>query len=91
MKIEFDAAKDLVNRDKHGLSLGDAARLDWTTVLAKPDARWDYGERRDIGYGVIEGRLYCVVFVRRRGTVRIISLRKANRREVRNYEQTQVD
>jgi uncharacterized protein len=86
MRIEFDAGKDLANRDKHGLSLSDAAQLDWTTVIAKPDRRKDYGEARQIGYGLNGARLYCVVFVRRGTVFRIISLRKTNRREVRNYE-----
>ncbi len=87
VRIEFDAAKDEANRDKHGISLGDAARLEWETALAKPDRRRDYGEPREIGYGLIDGRLHCVVFVRRGAVFRIISLRKANQREVRNYEQ----
>lgn len=87
VRIEFDATKDGANRDKHGISLGEAARLDWETALAKPDRRRDYGEPREIGYGLIDGRLYCVAFVRRRAVFRIISLRKANKREVRNYEQ----
>ena len=87
VRIEFDAAKDGANRDKHGISLGEAARIDWNNALAKPDRRRDYGESREIGYGLIDDRLYCVVFVRRRTVFRIISLRKANRREVRNYEQ----
>ena len=69
MKIEFDAVKDLVNRDKHGVSLADAAQLDWTSVLAKRDICRDYGEAR--------------------GAIRIISLRKANAREVNAYEEVQ--
>jgi hypothetical protein len=45
VKIEFDAVKDLVNRDKHGVSLVDAAQLDWTSLLAKRDIRRDYVRR----------------------------------------------
>jgi uncharacterized DUF497 family protein len=57
--------------------------------MAKPDARRDYGEVREIGYTVIYDRLYCVVFTQRGDSMHIISLRKANSREVRNYvEQT---
>ena len=90
VKIEFDAVKDLMNRDKHGVSLADAAQLDWTRLFAKRDIRRDYGEVREIGYGVWNRRLYCVVFVRRaRGAIRIISLRKANIREVNAYEEVQ--
>lgn len=86
MKIAFDPAKDAINRTKHGVSLGEVARLDWDWVLAKPDTRADYGELREIGYGPIGRRLYCVVFVDRGDTRRIISLRKANRREIDRYE-----
>ena len=90
MKIEFDAVKDLVNRDKHGVSLADAAQLDWTSLFAKRDIGREYGEPREIGYGVSNRRLYCVVFVRRaRGGIRIISLRKAITREVNAYEEVQ--
>jgi len=86
VKLAFDPAKDATNRAKHGVSLGAAARLDWNLVLAKLDSRADYGEPRRIGYGPIGRRLYCVVFVDRGDTRRIISLRKANNREIDRYE-----
>lgn len=89
MKITFDPAKDKTNRAKHGVSLELATELTWPEVLIKPDARRDYGELREIGYGVIDNRLYCVVFTQRIDNIHVISLRKANRREVQNYvEQT---
>ena len=86
MEFAFDPAKDAINRSKHGVSLKEAAKLDWDRVLAKPDTRTDYGEPRQIGYGPIGRRLYCVVFVDRGETLRIISLRKANNREIDRYE-----
>lgn len=53
------------------------------------DSRHDYRELREVGFGVIDERLYCVVFTQRGDAMHIISLRKANKREVRNYvEQT---
>lgn len=85
MKITFDLAKDEVNQAKHGVSLSLARNLDWSDVMAKPDTRRDYGELREIGYGVIENRLYCVVFTQRHDAMHVISLRKANSREVKNY------
>ncbi len=86
MKFAFDPAKDAINRCKHGVSLSEAARLDWNRVLAKLDSRTDYGGPRQIGYGPIGRRLYCVVFVDRGDTLRIISLRKANNRDTDRYE-----
>ena len=50
------------------------------------DHRWDYGETRHILHGKIDNRLFVVVFTRRAGKTRIISARKANRREVADYE-----
>lgn len=85
MKIIFDSAKDETNLAKHGLSLGDAHSIEWDTLLAIEDVRHDYGEVRMIGYAFIETRLHCVVFTDRGKERRIISLRKANRREVQNY------
>lgn len=89
MEIAFDPAKDKSNQRKHGVSLSLAQEIDWPEVMAKPDARRDYGEVREIGYTVIDDHLYCVVFTQRGDSMHIISLRKANSREVRNYvEQT---
>ena len=50
-----------------------------------PDTRLDYAELRMIGYAFVGMRLYCVVFADRAGVRRIISLRKANSREVDLY------
>jgi uncharacterized DUF497 family protein len=85
MKISFDAKKDIANQAKHGVSLENAQLIDWDTVLAMPDVRRDYGELREIGYGLIGDRLHCIVFVQRAQSLHVISLRKANSREVRNY------
>ena len=69
------------------MSLADAARLDWDTLVVDLDERYPYNEARYIGFGPIDGRLYCVVFTYRDDAMRIISLRKANKREQRRYEQ----
>lgn len=83
MKIEFDPAKDAANQVKHGVSL--AAELEWETLLAERDVRNDYSETRMIGYVLSGVRLFCVVYVDRGDVRRIISLRKANNREVERY------
>lgn len=88
--ITYDPAKDTLNQLKHGVSLALANGLEWDTLLCKPDTRRNYGEPRQIGYAVAGDRLYCVVFVDRPEDApterRIISLRKANNREVSRYE-----
>jgi uncharacterized DUF497 family protein len=86
LEIEFDAAKDEINRAKHGISLSEAARLDWDVMWTQPDLRREYGEDRQIGYALLGERVYCVVFTPRDAAMRIISLRKANNREMETYE-----
>jgi uncharacterized protein len=88
MRIDFDAAKDASNREKHGLSLALASLLDWDAALVWIDSRYDYGELRMIALAPDTGILYYVAFVDRGETRRIISLRRANRREVKHYVQS---
>ncbi|BBO21264.1 MAG: BrnT family toxin [Candidatus Desulfobacillus denitrificans] len=87
MRIEFDSAKDIANRSKHGLSLSLASELDWEAALVWFDERFEYGETRMIALAPNTGILYCVAFVDRGSVRRIISLRRANRREVKYYVQ----
>jgi uncharacterized protein len=49
------------------------------------DERWEYGEVRYRLYGRVDGRLFVVVYTKRDRAVRIISARKANARERRDY------
>lgn len=85
MKTVFDPSKGEQNRQKHGVPLSDAELLEWDTLLATPDDRKDYGEKRMIGFALIGERLYCVVYTDRDDVRRIISLRKANNREKMLY------
>ncbi|MFM0741813.1 BrnT family toxin [Paraburkholderia xenovorans] len=86
MKTNHDQAKSQANEGKHGVSLALAESIDWSSVWCAPDDRKDYRELREIGYAVIDNRLYCVVFTQRGETFRVISLRKANNREIQRYE-----
>jgi uncharacterized DUF497 family protein len=84
--VDKDPRKESRNIAERGLSLDLAEQLDWTTALIWQDARKDYGERRYCVLGFIEDRLHSVVFTSRNGKPRVISLRKANKREVNRYE-----
>ena len=68
------------------VTLDLAESLDWARALIWEDTRKDYGERRYCVLGCIEDRLHSVVFTPREGKPRVISLRKANKREVKRYE-----
>jgi len=87
MKLEWDEAKNRANIRKHGFDFSDAERLIQAPVLAEPDLREDYGERRWAGLGMIGNSTVKVVFAEAGDeTVRIISLRKATTRERKEYE-----
>ena len=86
MRITFDPAKDASNKTKHGLSLEDARELNWNAALVWKDQRRDYGEMRYVALVPRERHLFFVAFTERTGTMRIISLRKANLREIERYE-----
>jgi uncharacterized DUF497 family protein len=87
MQIEFDPAKDVLNNKNHGLSLAVAAELEWDLLISHADdTRHDYYEHRMVGFAPIGNNVYCVVFVERQDNVmRVISLRKATKQEVREY------
>lgn len=85
MYIEFDPAKDAANQTKHGISLALADELDWEAALVWVDDRFEYGELRMIALAPRTGILYYVAFVENGEVRRVISLRRANRREVKHY------
>ena len=87
MEIEFDPDKDAANRKKHGLSLAVAAGMDFPSAVVRPDERHAYGEERLQALGWIDGRLHMLVFTMRGDVLRAISLRKANPREVKRYDE----
>jgi uncharacterized protein len=85
MRIEFDAAKDRANRASHGVSLAFAEELDWDAALVWVDDRFEYEELRMIALAPETATLYYVAFVERGNVRRVISLRRATRREVKHY------
>jgi len=85
MEYEWDTDKDAENLAKHDVDFAEAEDFDWNTALIEEDNRCDYGERRFGAYGLIHDRLYFMVFTMRGERIRIISLRRANKREVRRY------
>jgi len=54
--------------------------------LIKEDTRWNYGEDRYQLLAAIDQRVFFVVYTLRGTAIRIISARKANQREVQDYE-----
>ena len=87
MRFEWDETKRAANLAKHGVDFDTVESFDFESALVVTDDRADYDEVREIALGFIGARLHVLIFTWRHGTVRVISLRKANEREVRRYGQ----
>ena len=87
MQFSWDDNKNEQNIQKHGLGFEFAKQLFNNDLLIIPDIRFNYTENRYIGYGFIDGRLMVVVYTERLpDIIRIISFRKANKREQQTYK-----
>ena len=82
---DWDERKRAANLAKHGVDFAAVSAFEWETALTSPDERGGYPEPRFLSLGFIGDRLHAVAWTPRDGGRRIISLRKANRREVRRY------
>lgn len=89
MVYEWNAAKAKANIQKHGVSFDEAATVFLDPLaLSFPDPYPSGGEERGITIGHTAGhRVVFVSHCRRGNGVRIISVRKATRRERRQYEE----
>lgn len=86
MKIEFDPEKNATNIKERNINFEIVNDFELNTAKIWLDNRKDYGEERYIALGYIKKRLYSLVFTVRGTNLRVISLRKANKREVKYYE-----
>lgn len=85
MEIEYDPSKNARNIAERDLPFDSVARFDFANAMIHADARKNYGETRYIGVGHIGPRLHVVVFTETPTGLRVISLRKANEREIKAY------
>lgn len=85
MRFVLDPDKDKLNLAKHGLSLSFAEKLIWEEAYVWVDPRYAYDELRLIGLVPEGNTLYFVAFVDLGDVRRTISLRLAERREVKKY------
>lgn len=84
--MEWDEAKRLLNIQKHGVDFASLDACDWDEAIVYEDMRKNYGEHRLVAAVPLGGRLHIVIFVERNGQRRVLSARKANRREIMSYE-----
>ena len=86
MEISFYSAKSEKNVLVRGVPFELEAEFAWDGALIVEDLRKGYGERRFQALGLIGDRLHMMVFTPRANKAHVISLRKANKREVKRYE-----
>ena len=88
--IAYDSKKDKANKRKHGISLSRAEDFDFEEALYSIDDREDYGEIRFRAIGILDARLYTLVFVDEEESddIRAISLRKATKHEAKEYKES---
>ena len=87
MEFEWDGVKNSACFERRGFDFAYAVRafLDPHRIVAQVRRR-DYGEDRHRLLGTVDGRVYVVVYTVRDTAVRTISARKANPKEVADYE-----
>jgi len=85
MRHDWDEAKRRLNLAKHGVDFADIVRFTWASALVEADVRVDYGEIRLNAIGVMDDMIYVIVFTIRRTSLRLISFRRASRREILRY------
>lgn len=86
MNYEWDKTKAVINLRKHDVAFESMNGFVWDQAQVSIDSRRNYRESRLIAVSPIGGRLHVLVFTQRGYTVRVISLRKANEREISKYE-----
>jgi uncharacterized DUF497 family protein len=86
MDITYDPVKNQRNIAERNLPFNLVAQFDFDSAIVHEDNRGNYGEARYVAIGFIGQRLHVVVFTETETGLRVISLRKANGREVKIYE-----
>ncbi len=85
-EFEWDDAKASANEFKHRVRFDYAAAVFWDDNRLDLDTtRADDGEERRKAIGLIEGKLYTVVYTLRGSVCRLISARRSNAKEGRSY------
>jgi uncharacterized DUF497 family protein len=86
MEFEWDEAKNEWTRRERGFGFDKAALIFDGPVQTAIDDRRDYGEERLIAIGEVDGDALVVVYTDRGNVRRIISARRANRKERETWQ-----
>ena len=86
MEISFDSRKSAKNARERNLPFEKVVEFEWETAIHWEDRRFDYPEQRILAMGFLDERLYVLCYTKTKDGIRVISFRKANKRELRRYE-----
>ena len=87
MDFEWDSAKELTNRNKHGVDFRTAAKVFLDPYVVEFDDHDSAGELRFGAIGLVDSRMLFVTYTMRGDIVRIISARGAEPHEKRKYHE----
>jgi uncharacterized DUF497 family protein len=87
MEYQWDDNKNTINIAQHGIDFSLMEDFDWDSALVASDNAHSQDESRFTAIGLIKNRLHVCIYTWRGANRRIISLRKANTRERKFYEQ----
>ena len=87
MQFEWDENKRKANIEKHGIDFVDAVKIFDGFISSQEDMRSDYGEKRYVTIGLLEGIEIAVIHTPRDEKERIISVRRARIKERERYYQ----
>jgi uncharacterized DUF497 family protein len=85
MRIVWDEIKRPLNLRKHGLDFADARVVFDGVTYTREDTRFEYDEQRFITIGLLGSTVAVIAHAETRKEIRIISMRKATRREKAIY------
>lgn len=86
MRYIFDPKKQAANLKKHGYDFDDAPQvIESGRTLTFEDRRFDYDEQRFITLGVLRDDVVVITTAETDETIRVISMRKAERNEEKIY------
>jgi hypothetical protein len=90
IRFAWNEVKRALNLQTHGLDFADAPRVFLGATFTFQDSRFDYWEERFVTLGVFDSWIVSIVHTEYLDTIRVISFRKATKREQAIfYEQVQ--
>ena len=85
MKFEYDIKKSLINKEKHGIDFEEVQVLWNDNRMVEIKTSYE-DEERFINIGKTNTKIYAVITTYRKGSIRIISARRARKKEIEIYE-----